>query len=315
MGYVYTLPEKEQEALVEAGRLSVKELRCIDRAEHEALDDYHKVKSQLDVVKHTAHSTLCCNAQARRKVNERDELDALFTQYALALSFFKRWQERGVETVSALLFALAEFGSAMPRETEQEFREREQRKLDWLREQIEMRTIGLSWTEFRAQWQSSKEGDIGTVEQLTNHLKDILAEEESQRQANALPSKTRKPEEVCPAPQLKRKTFKALGTPTVQAAALSDSRIDITPEELLEKTLQRQRQLQLDGVIDVVCDAQPYAPGQGPQIDASFVGKRIEIRWKYFHQTTGKAIFMWCEGDVVQVLCASAMSLCLPARF
>lgn len=43
MGYVYTLPEKEQEALVEAGRLSVKELRLIDRSEHEELDEYHKV--------------------------------------------------------------------------------------------------------------------------------------------------------------------------------------------------------------------------------------------------------------------------------
>lgn len=44
MGYVYTLPEHEQEALVEAGRLSVKELRGIDHTEHAALDDYHKVK-------------------------------------------------------------------------------------------------------------------------------------------------------------------------------------------------------------------------------------------------------------------------------
>lgn len=43
MGYVYSLPEHEQEALVEAGRLSVKELRGIDNAEHAALDAYHKV--------------------------------------------------------------------------------------------------------------------------------------------------------------------------------------------------------------------------------------------------------------------------------
>lgn len=91
--------------------------------------------------------------QERRKVNERDELDALFTQYALALSFFKRWQERGVETSQAILEALANFGSANLHETDQEFNEREQRKLDWLREQIEMRTIGLGWTEFKAKWQ------------------------------------------------------------------------------------------------------------------------------------------------------------------
>lgn len=234
-------------------------------------------------------------------MNERDELDALFTQYALALSFFKRWQERGVESYREITQAMVGFGCPQPSEPESDSREREQRKLDWLREQIEMRTIGLSWTEFRAKWQSSKSDEIGTVEQLTCHLKEILVEEEAQRNAKSLPSKSRKPEDVCPAPQLKRKTFKALGTPTVQAGALSDSRMDLTPEEILEKALQRSKQLQLDGIIDEVCDAQPYAPGKGPPLDASFVGKMIEIRWKYFHQVTGKPLYMWVEGEVVQV--------------
>ncbi|KAL1528286.1 hypothetical protein AB1Y20_009643 [Prymnesium parvum] len=95
MGYVYHLPEKEQEALVECARLTVKELRDVDRVEHAALDEYHK---------------------ERRKVNERDELDALFTQYALALSFFKRWQERGVERSSDINSGLAQFGQPQPRE-------------------------------------------------------------------------------------------------------------------------------------------------------------------------------------------------------
>lgn len=55
MGYVYSLPDKEQEALVEAARLSVKELRSIDRAEHEALDEYHKAYC---AVLHVAHVLL-----------------------------------------------------------------------------------------------------------------------------------------------------------------------------------------------------------------------------------------------------------------
>lgn len=62
MGWVYSLPEKEQEALVEAGRISVKELRYIDdRSEHEALDEYHKVYAPAltqgsECIKHT-HKT------------------------------------------------------------------------------------------------------------------------------------------------------------------------------------------------------------------------------------------------------------------
>lgn len=42
-GLFYALPEKEQEALVELARLTVKEMRDIDRADHRALDEYHKV--------------------------------------------------------------------------------------------------------------------------------------------------------------------------------------------------------------------------------------------------------------------------------
>lgn len=76
VGMMYKLPSHEQEALVELARVSVNECRGLDRLDHAALDDYHK---------------------HRRKSNEEDELDALFTQYALALSFFERWQKRGIE--------------------------------------------------------------------------------------------------------------------------------------------------------------------------------------------------------------------------
>lgn len=43
VGYFYSLLEKEQEALVELARVTVKELRDIDRADHSSLDQYHKV--------------------------------------------------------------------------------------------------------------------------------------------------------------------------------------------------------------------------------------------------------------------------------
>jgi len=42
-----------------------------------------------------------------------------------------------------------------------------QEKLDWLREQIEMRVIGLCWVEFRAHWSSTNDERIGSVEDLT----------------------------------------------------------------------------------------------------------------------------------------------------
>lgn len=89
VGWMHRLPECEQQALVELARTTVKELRDVDRADHRALDDYHK---------------------ARRKTNEQEELDALFTQYALALSFFERWQKRGVRLAGEITQVINAYG-------------------------------------------------------------------------------------------------------------------------------------------------------------------------------------------------------------
>lgn len=43
IGYFYTLPAREQEALVELARVTVKEMRDDDRVDHAHLDQYHKV--------------------------------------------------------------------------------------------------------------------------------------------------------------------------------------------------------------------------------------------------------------------------------
>lgn len=89
VGWMHTLPEREQEALVELARTTVRECRDVDRADHKALDEYHKT---------------------RRKTNEQDELDALFSQYALALSFFERWQKRGVRLAGEMMQVLNAYG-------------------------------------------------------------------------------------------------------------------------------------------------------------------------------------------------------------
>ena len=81
-----------------------------------------------------------------------------------------------------------------------------------MREQIEMRVRGLQWVEFKAKWSSSKDEDAGTVPELTNHLKEIVKVEKARREAGELP-------DSAPAPIMKTKTFKELGTPTAQASS------------------------------------------------------------------------------------------------
>lgn len=46
-GWFHGLPEKEQEALIELARLTVKEMRDQDRADHRTLDEYHKVNAPM----------------------------------------------------------------------------------------------------------------------------------------------------------------------------------------------------------------------------------------------------------------------------
>lgn len=216
-------------------------------------------------------------------------MDALLTRYALALSFFDRWQRRGVETAAEIARALQEYG------------DRTQEKLDWLREQLEMRTIGLGWFEFNMKWSSSKDDNVGSLSDLRDHLKNILIVEAKRRADGELTSKIAPSHEECPAPLLQRKTFKALGTPTVQADALCEARVCSDPEAILNAARRRRVELEEAGEIDWVQDRQPYTAGQGPPLDKNLIGKMLEVRWRYRHKDTGEPIYIWAEGEVVQV--------------
>ena len=210
------LPEKEAFALFEMARLTLPEMRKTDHAHHADHDAY---------------------VTAKRKSNSQLELDALVKMYALALSFFKRWQQRGVASLEATKEELAGIES-------------NQKKLDWLREQIEMRTIGLGFDEFKPAWSSSKDEAIGTFDDLFDLLKDILLEELDRKREDALP-------ERAVVPQMRRKSFKELGTPTVQATELADKVISLPAAELLERAMAERQRMVEAGEVDDVAEEQP----------------------------------------------------------
>lgn len=87
----------------------MRESRKVDRAENAEVAEYVKAKA---------------------KTNSELDRQALITEWGYGMSFFERWQERGVRSIAAMNSALRQ-------------RESTQEKLDWLREQIEMRTRGL----------------------------------------------------------------------------------------------------------------------------------------------------------------------------
>ena len=105
-----------------------------------------------------------------------------------------------------------------------------------------MRTRGLQWVDFSAKWSSTLDENVGTVEDLTGLLKELVEEEAERRAAGELPTEA-------PAPICRRKTFKQLGTPTAQALELAEQRVELTVEELKEKaTRERERTAKKVGV-------------------------------------------------------------------
>lgn len=73
VGWFYGLPEKEQEALVELARTTVKEMRDIDRNDHRTLDEYHKVRASFTYSPHVVGCFQTLTRGLYSAVDRRDE--------------------------------------------------------------------------------------------------------------------------------------------------------------------------------------------------------------------------------------------------
>lgn len=153
-GYFHSLPHTEQVALVNMCRAERKQKRILDRNDWEEL---HTLRSDT------------------RKSNSQLELESLLKNFALALSFFDRYKQRGVHSIAQVESHLRSIQST-------------QLSLDWLREQIEMRVVGLGWVEFKKNWSSGANESVGTVSDLKSHLAEILEEEEERQIPEAAPA-------------------------------------------------------------------------------------------------------------------------------
>ena len=283
MGYVFTLPQEEELSLIEYSRLTVRDSRNEDAAA---------------TAEHTAY------VRAKVRTSAQEQLDLLITEYGYGLSFFKRWKERGVKSVTELSKALKEVAAKHPGDARKAYQE----QLDWLREQVEMRVRGLRWTHFKTQWGSVNDEDVGTVEQLTGHIKEILAEERDCRAAGELP-------EAAVPPTMARKSFKALGTRTKQAEGFGEDELELGAEELLRRAEAEHVRLAAAGEID---DLHDQMPAKAPAWD-KLSGVLWEICWRYwvpYTDTNGRQRkrqqFIWSEGEVVEV--ATAVESRLPAK-
>lgn len=95
---------------------------------------------------------------ARREERMVVLLNKAVDDYAYAKELFVQWTHQRATTATEIQSAI---------------RDRpEVRQLEYLRLQIEMRVLGLGWTEFATHWSSNSDTNIGTVA----HLRDLLIE-------------------------------------------------------------------------------------------------------------------------------------------
>eukprot|EP00966_Prymnesium_polylepis_P232001 5367262-Prymnesium_polylepis.1 len=80
-------------------------------------------------------------------------------------------------------------------------------------------------------------------------------------------------------PQMRRKTFKELGTPTAQATELADKVLELPAEELLERARAKRQQLIDELELDEVGDLQDE---DAPPVDDSLIGTHLEVRCRYW---------------------------------
>ena len=113
---------------------------------------------------------MALKAHDEEKLQRRaDRLESLLERaverYAYALELYDAWaaqRARGGLTRPAIKKALLDAnGKDRP----------EAQKLEYLRLQIEMRVLGLGWTEYATRWSSKADDQIGTVAHLHSLLR------------------------------------------------------------------------------------------------------------------------------------------------
>jgi hypothetical protein len=184
-------------------------------------------------------------------------------------------------------------------------------QLKYIRNEIEMRVIGLGWLQFETRWSSVQAESVGSVTSLKALLKDILVHEAEERRLKRLPT------EAAP-PPLKMRTLKELGESSTDAmeiagkvnpplpARTAEARTDIHPSTSLQARFDinmlrtkaedaRKRRVELLISNDVE-DQQPFrAPSFG-----SLMNKTIEVLWPYY-LPDGTRQLVWAPGRVVGV--------------
>ena len=257
---------------------------------------------QSSLIEYARHAAIGARSEGRLALKAHDEeklerradrLQTLLTQaverYAYALELFDAWaaqRERGGLTKAAIKKALLDDkGKDKP----------EAQKLEYLRVQIEMRVLGLGWSEYATRWSSKADDRVGSVAHLHTLLEEIVDDERGRARFTA-GSERGLPTEAAP-PQTGMANVGQLGTADADAMAVSAKAVFSAAELRKKADAERQRRVEA-GIADGV---EALQPDEAPAFDEALVGKRLEVLWKYHDALTKEPHLIWATGRVTQI--------------
>lgn len=233
-----------QESCVEMGRQLRHEARKWERADRLEQAEYREM---------------------RRSQNLLLQVDALAEKGAIAIERFNAYEGRAARSWPEALRILESMQSVAA-------------QMSYLREQIELRSLGLGWADLDVPWKQGNETGAESVARVREHFRSrVLPIEAERHRAGLVPTEV-------PLPDFKAKSLKQLGMPTSDSTELA-SRALCSPEQL-QAAIQRESERRIAaGFSDAV---QAMQPKEAPPLDETLEGKLLEICWNYTSTEDGK---------------------------
>lgn len=237
-GFFQSLNEQLQESCVEMARQLRDTARKWERSDRKDQAEYREM---------------------RRAQNLTLQLDALAEKGAIIIERFEAYAARALRSWQQVERALSTMLSAAA-------------QLGFLREQIELRSLGLGWSDLCISWtQGREESADQSISRLCAHLRERVLPVELERHRNGLV-----PREA-PLPDFKAKSLNQLGKPTTDSTELASFAL-CSPEQL-QAAIKRERERRIAaGFAD---DVQALQPKEAPEINEELVGKKLEVCWNY----------------------------------
>ena len=120
---------------------------------------------------------------AKREDRVIELLNKAVSDYAYAKELFQAWEGSQAARSDA---EVGRYLNGKPESTQ----------LEYLRKQVEMRTIGLGWSQYSTRWSSNKDARVGTVTHLRELLKEIITHEIVERRLKQLPTEAALPQQI-----------------------------------------------------------------------------------------------------------------------